>query len=144
MHIREANQADYPTIMHIWETAVQATHNFLAEADFELFKRLIPTEFLPQLKVFIIEEQNIAQAFFSVSDDNLEMLFVAPDAHGKGYGRIAVNYATQELGIRKVDVNEQNEQAVGFYLKVGYKQIGRSEKDGMGKDYPLIHMEMPA
>jgi len=144
MHIREANLADYPKIMEIWEGAVKATHDFLAAADFELFKKLIPTEFLPQLRVFILEDQEQAQAFFSVSEDNLEMLFVDPSARGKGYGKFAIAYVVEQLAVRKVDVNEQNEQAVGFYRKVGYKQIGRSEKDGMGKNYPLIHMEISA
>ncbi|MEJ5056360.1 GNAT family N-acetyltransferase [Sphingobacterium sp. MYb382] len=144
MHIREAYIADYPALMTIWEGAVLTTHDFLATEDFELFKRLIPTEFLPQLRVFIIEDnKNKAQAFFSVSDDNLEMLFVAPTCRGKGYGKTAVDYVIQELQVRKVDVNEQNEQALGFYLKAGYKQVGRSEKDGMGKNYPLIHLEIP-
>jgi len=142
MHIRKANKADYPVLMTIWEGAVLATHEFLATEDFELFKRLIPTDFFPQLRVFIIEDKHGAQAFFSVSDDNLEMLFVAPASRGKGYGKIAIDYVTQELQIKKVDVNEQNEQALGFYLKAGYKQVGRSEKDGMGKNYPLIHLEI--
>lgn len=44
--------------------------------------------------------------------------------------------------ITKVDVNEQNPQAIGFYEKMGFKPIGRSEKDGSGKPYPIIHMSL--
>lgn len=90
-----------------------------------------------------MEEANAAKAFLSVSEDNLEMLFVSPTESGKGFGKAAVQFVVHTLGVTKVDVNEQNEQAVGFYLKQGYKQIARSEKDGMGKPYPLLHLLYP-
>ena len=139
--IRKAERTDYGTIMQIWKSAVKATHDFLSEEDFLLFERIIPVDFLPQLRVFVIEDtQKEIKAFFGVSDDYLEMLFVDAASHGKGYGKQAVHFIVNQLGIRKVDVNEQNQQAAGFYLKMGYKITGRSEKDGMGKNYPLLHM----
>lgn len=142
MIIRPATAIDYPVIMEIWESAVSATHHFLEPADFNLFKTLIPESFLPQLDVFIIEElDGNMPAFFSVSEDNLEMLFVHDSARGKGIGKRAIAYVLEHLKVFKVDVNEQNQQAVGFYLKMGYQQVGRSEQDGMGKDYPLLHLQ---
>lgn len=142
MIIRPATAIDYPAIMAIWESSVSATHHFLDPADFNLFKTLIPESFLPQLKVFIVEAADgNMPAFFSVSDDNLEMLFVRDSARGKGLGKKAIAYVLEQLQIYKVDVNEQNQQAVDFYLKMGYRQVGRSERDGMGKDYPLLHLQ---
>lgn len=38
------------------------------------------------------------------------------------------------------NVNEQNEQAVGFYKKVGFKVTERSEVDDLGKPYPLLNL----
>lgn len=141
MKIRKADTKDYPRIMEIWESSVKATHHFLLQTDFELFKNLIPTEFLPQLNVFVMEENGIIPAFFSVSDDNLEMLFVHAESRGKGLGKLALDYIINTLQIYKVDVNEQNAHAVAFYLSQGYQQKGYSETDGMGKPYPLLHLE---
>lgn len=144
MNIRRANTTDYSAIMHIWESAVLATHYFLDPADFELFKVLIPENFLPQLRVFVVEdESDNMRAFFSVSEDNLEMLFVHDSVRGKGIGKMIIAYVLEHLKIYKVDVNEQNEQAADFYLKMGYVLSGRSERDGMGKAYPLLHLEYP-
>lgn len=144
MNIRPASTADYPAIMHIWESAVSATHHFLDPADFELFKVLIPESFLPQLQVFVIEdEEHNMPAFFSVSEDNLEMLFVHDSVRGKGIGKRIIAYVLEQLKVYKVDVNEQNQQATDFYLKMGYVQTGRSERDGMGKAYPLLHLQYP-
>ena len=141
MSIRSATTQDYPEIMEIWSSSVRATHDFLKQGDFERFQLLIPEAFLPVLRVFMLEDEGKAQAFFSVSDDNLEMLFVKADARGKGYGKVALDYIIRTLKVYKVDVNEQNEQAVGFYMRCGYYRTGRSEKDGMGKPYPLLHLK---
>ena len=141
MKIRKADTKDYPRIMEIWESSVKATHDFLKQEDFELFKKLIPTEFLPQLNVFVMEDDGIIPVFFSVSDDNLEMLFVDAESRGNGFGKFALDYIINTLQVYKVAVNDQNTQAVNFYLKQGYQQKGYSETDGMGKPYPLLHLE---
>ncbi|MGE8428953.1 MAG: acetyltransferase [Sphingobacterium sp.] len=140
MEIRAASEADYAAIVHIWENSVRATHDFLKEEDLQLYKRLIPTEYLPQLKVYVIDDHGQPTAFFAVSDDNLEMLFVDSAYRGKGVGTVALQHVLDKLQVYKVDVNEQNQQAVDFYLKKGYQLIGRSAVDGMGKPYPILHL----
>ncbi len=42
----------------------------------------------------------------------------------------------------KVDVNEQNPQAVGFYEHMGFRLVSKSELDGEGKPYPILHMQL--
>ena len=70
------------------------------------------------------------------------MLFIHPAARGQGAGRRLLTYAVDSLGATTLDVNEQNEQAVGFYLRMGFEVVGRSECDGMGKPYPLLHLRL--
>lgn len=140
--IRLAQPKDYPRIMKIWESSVKATHDFLKEEDFNYFKEVIPKNYLPHLDVYLIVENDEAKGFASVAEGNLEMLFIHNDARGKGYGKKLYQFMKDKTGLTKVDVNEQNSQAIGFYEKLGFRPIGRSEKDGSGKDYPLIHMSL--
>ena len=70
------------------------------------------------------------------------MLFVSSDARGQGYGKLLLEHAIENSDVTKVDVNEQNQQAIGFYEKFGFRVVGRSEKDSMWKDYPLLHMRL--
>lgn len=140
--IRLAQPKDYPRIMEIWESSVKATHDFLKEEDFNYFKKVIPKDYLPHLEVFLIVENDEAKGFASVAEGNLEMLFIHNDSRGKGYGKKLYQFMKDKTGLTKVDVNEQNSQAIGFYEKLGFRPIGRSEKDGSGKDYPLIHMSL--
>ncbi|MGG5210020.1 GNAT family N-acetyltransferase [Chryseobacterium sp. MIQD13] len=140
--IRLATAKDYSKVMEIWESSVKATHDFLSDKDFDYFKEAIPRDYLPNLEVYLISEDGKAAGFASVAEGNLEMLFIHNDLRGKGYGKLLYEFMKQTTGLTKVDVNEQNPQAIGFYEKLGFKKIGRSEKDGSGKDYPLIHMSL--
>lgn len=88
-------------------------------------------------------EEEIA-GFCGVHDGNIEMLFIAPEARGSGVGRLLVAHAIQRQGARRVDVDEQNAQALGFYQHLGFEVTGRSPLDGQGKPYPLLHMALAA
>ena len=77
-----------------------------------------------------------------VAEDNLEMLFVENKHRGTGVGKKLVSYAIENFHVNKVDVNEQNSQAVGFYKHLGFKMYRKSELDAEGKEYPILHMKL--
>lgn len=81
-------------------------------------------------------------AFAGIDGDMLEMLFVAPQARGKGVGRQLVEYLVRERGIRRVEVNEQNAQAAGFYARLGFRVTGRDATDPSGRPYPILHLSL--
>lgn len=83
-------------------------------------------------------------AFAGVAGEMLEMLFVAPGARGKGAGRQLVNHVTRHCGVRRVDVNEQNPLAAGFYERMGFRTTGRDAADPSGRPYPILHMTLGA
>ena len=70
------------------------------------------------------------------------MLFTHPSEQAKGYGKELIEYAIHQKGIRKVDVNEQNEKALRFYLNRGFETIGRDAFDAQGKPYPILHLRL--
>ena len=70
------------------------------------------------------------------------MLFVHPDYHGQQIGKQLLLYAIHELKLALVDVNEQNEKALLFYRRFGFQVVNRSAKDGLGKPYPLLHLQL--
>ena len=70
----------------------------------------------------------------------LEMLFVAGSERGQGFGSKLLRYAVSGLGVTEVDVNEQNLQAYCFYQKQGFKKYSRSELDGQGNSFPVLHL----
>ncbi|MDH6314227.1 putative acetyltransferase [Parabacteroides sp. PFB2-10] len=137
--IQRGEKADYTQLMAVWESAVMATHHFLTQEDFDFFKQMIPSYF-PHVDLYVIRIEKCIVAFMGVSGDNLEMLFVSAESRGKGLGKSLLLYALENLKVNKVDVNEQNTQAAGFYERFGFKVVGRSEKDSTGKNYPILHL----
>lgn len=136
-------RSEYPEALEVWEASVRATHHFLKEEDILYFKPLILNTYLDSVELRCIRnDQNEIVGFLGVAEQNLEMLFIHPDYRGQRIGRALLDYAIMQLHINKVDVNEQNEQAVGFYQHCGFHIVGRSETDPTGKPYPLLHMQL--
>ena len=135
--------ADLPRVVDVWEASVRATHDFLTEADIQFFKPLVRKELphVAQLACMRDSEGQVA-GFIGVEHTKVEMLFVHPGWRGQGIGRQLMTYAVTTLGASLVDVNEQNTQAVGFYMRMGFEVIGRSAQDSTGKPFPLLHLRV--
>ncbi|WP_160137882.1 GNAT family N-acetyltransferase [Chryseobacterium sp. c4a] len=137
--IREISKTDYPQLMKIWESSVRNTHDFLKEEDFNYYKKEIPGYF-EHVTLLGFEEDGILIGFMGIAEGNLEMLFIHDDHRGKGIGKRLIQHGIHHLKVTKVDVNEQNKQAVGFYQYIGFHVLERSALDGQGKAYPILHM----
>lgn len=141
--VEAVDKADHLRLIEIWEASVRATHDFLAEADLQALKPLILSQYLDAVDLTCVKNQKgDILGFCGVHDHNIEMLFIAPQARGQGIGTLLVTHAINCQGATRVDVNEQNPQALGFYLHMGFTVTGRSPLDGQGKPYPLLHMAL--
>jgi putative acetyltransferase len=138
-----ACEGDYDEIVKVWEDSVRATHSFVAPEDIILFRSLV-RDGLPNMTVdFARDGEGRISGFVGVAGDKMEMLFAAPKFIGVGIGKSLFLHAVHEMGARKVDVNEDNEHAVSFYMRQGCKMTGRSPLDSTGKPYPVLHLECP-
>ena len=137
--IKKIKVTDHPRLMEIWESSVLNTHDFLKEEDFLYYKEQLPVYF-QHVTLFGFEQEGILVGFMGIAKGNLEMLFIDNNYRGIGIGKKLITYAIDNLQVTKVDVNEQNTQAVGFYKYMGFNIVGRSELDGEGKEYPILHM----
>ena len=88
-----------------------------------------------------IDAQGRTAGFMGMTDNKVDSLFIDPALRGGGIGRQMIAHAASLFPSLLVDVNEQNAQAVGFYERMGFVRIGRSETDDQGRPYPLIHMQ---
>lgn len=127
----------------IWKKSVASTHRFLTKEDKEKLYPLV----LDAVKnvPFLLTAQNEKGefiGFMGIENDKLEMLFIHPDAQKQGLGKCFVEHAKNAYKIRFVDVNEENPDAFAFYQKMGFRQFARSEYDGLGNHFPLLHLKL--
>lgn len=135
--------SDFTELTSVWEASVRATHDFLKEEDILFYKPLILNEYLKAVDLYCVKDDNGAIAgFMGLGEGSIEMLFIHPSFRGSGIGKALLQFAIDTLKVTKVDVNEQNDQAVGFYLKMGFAIKSRSALDSTGKPYPILHLEL--
>lgn len=133
---------EYPALVDIWRSAVLATHDFLAEEDFLRIERNLSSAYFPAVHLIIAQQNSRPVGFAGVADNNLEMLFVSDEFRGQGIGSLLLKHAIDQLEVEKVDVNEQNPGAVGFYLSHGFTQVSRDDLDADGRPYPILHLAL--
>lgn len=140
-----ATESDRPRLMQVWEASVRATHHFLSEQDLVVIIPAAREELAHITPIHCLRDPaGSVYSFMAVENARIEMLFVDPTRRGGGAGRRLVEYAITTLGARQVDVNEQNELAVGFYQRLGFRTLDRSALDPQGLPLPILHMELSA
>lgn len=135
---------EYPKLAAIWRSAVDATHDFLAQSDRDEIEARLQPDYFPAVVLSVAEHDGRSVGFSGVLDGTLEMLFVDATHRGSGIGTALLTHAITEQGVTHVDVNEQNVSAASFYAHRGFQVVGRSEIDEAGRPYPLLHLRLGA
>lgn len=140
--IRLSRPDERERLYRIWFDAVEATHGFLAEDDFEFYAALVRDELLPLGRFWVAADaEDRSVGFLHLDGATIEALFVDPAHHGEGIGRALVSHARTLSPHLELEANEQS-GAAGFYRRLGFRETGRSPVDGTGRPYPLIRMRL--
>jgi putative acetyltransferase len=140
IRIRQSTPADGARAVEIWRDAVDATHDFLTAEDRAAIEAEVQS-FLPAAPLSLaVDAYDRPVGFMLLDGSSMEALFIDPAYRGTGVGRALVAHALEQHPTLTTEVNEQNGQAVGFYERLGFVPTGRSERDGQGRAYPLIHL----
>lgn len=147
-HLRRARAEDCERLLQLWERSIRATHQFLAETDIVALRPLVAQALASDTVEWwvLVSPGEVLIGFLGFANATIEALFIDPEHQGRGGGRLLVAQA-QTLamgGALAVDVNEQNENALGFYRALGFSVVGRSPTDGGGRPFPILHMQRAA
>ncbi|WP_265669272.1 acetyltransferase [Klebsiella grimontii] len=138
--IRRSRHDEGEKLVAIWRRSVDATHDFLSK-EYRVELETLVSSFLPEAPLWVaVTEKDEPVAFMLLTGEHMDALFVDPTVRGCGVGKLLIEHALTLAPKLTTNVNEQNEQAVGFYQKMGFKVTGRSETDDLGKPYPLLNL----
>lgn len=137
--VRQGTAADAPRALEIWRAAVDATHTFLTPEDRAAIDAIVAS-FLPEVPLWMVDDGDRPVGFLFLDGRMIEALFVDPAVHGRGFGSALIAHAVSLAPDALVDANEQASNALPFYEAKGFVRIGRSELDGDGRPYPIIHL----
>jgi len=142
----ERTEALINTLLLLWEKSVRKSHLFLTDAKIIDLIPFVKAELYDIPHLILAENENENEneneimGFMGIAGDKIEMLFLAPEHFGKGIGKELVNLALNKYHIAKVDVNEQNPDAIEFYKHLGFEVFDRIERDAQGEPFPLLQM----
>lgn len=128
-------------LLQLWQRSVRATHHFLTTQDIE---RLAPfcREGMQQVHLYVANVDGVPVAFMGLSGDKIEMLFVSPDCFRMGLDKKLIALAINEHHVSRVDVNEQNPNALAFYQEMGFHVFERTPTDEQGNPFPILKMRL--
>ena len=140
INIRRSRHDEGNKLIAIWYRSVDATHDFLSK-EYRIKLEELVRSFLPEAPLWVAaNEQDEPVAFMLLTGEHMDALFVDPDIRGCGVGKLLIEHALSLAPALTTNVNEQNEQAVGFYKKMGFRVTGRAEVDDLERPYPLLHL----
>lgn len=142
MEITDRDPLLIEQLLKVWESSVRASHFFLSENEIESIKKyaLQALNEIPHLLV-VEKEEKLSVGFMGISEQYLEMLFIAQEEIGKGFGKELLQYGIESYSVNRLAVNEQNPLAKGFYEHMGFTVYKRTELDEQGNPYPLLYMK---
>lgn len=142
MTIVKCGKQDFDSLAAIWERSVRATHLFLTEEDIAEIRRALIPDYFPNVNLYALTDTDGKPlGFIGLAADMIEMLFIDAAYRGRGYGSRLIDFA-KERGATRVDVNEQNPDALRFYLGHGFHIAGRDATDDSGRPFPILHLSL--
>ena len=128
-------------MFEVWYTSVLATHDFVSESDFAEICVQVRNDYLPSREFTVaVDADDWVIGFLAVEGSEVDSLYIAPAYRGQGLGRRFIAEAATRAEHLEVEVNAQNEQAVGFYKAMGFGVISSTKLDAHGRPYPLLRM----
>ena len=138
--IRTAREADFDTLTDLWERSARSTHAFMDDDAFAHQRPRIRDLLLPSMDVWVAEDHGELLGFVGARDAVVELLYVAPEAQGRGLGRALLSYVDGGAGPRSVEVFADNTVGVAFYRSQGFVEQLRYTVSVAGGSFDVMRL----
>lgn len=91
--IRDYRAADIDQILAIWLSASTKAHGFIESAFWQSKISEMRDVYIPASETIVYEAEGEVVGFYSLYENNLAAIFVAPSSQGKGLGSVLLNDA---------------------------------------------------
>lgn len=137
--IRPAVEKDSGAILQLWLDTSITAHSFINQQYWRNCLDLVEKQILPHAETYIYTDKRKIKGFISVLEGNyIGALFVKNEFQGQGIGKKLLEYARRHRPNLTLKVYAQNNQALGFYQKRGFKIISAGMDEATGEKELLM------
>lgn len=132
--IRAFQEEDTEAVIRIWLDASVQSHSFIDRTYWEEKVDAMRTLYLPLSEIIVDEDTATGKiiAFMAFVEEYLAALFVTPAHQGNGVGARLLSLAKKMRGTLELSVYRENERAVAFYRKNGFRVVGERVEEMTG------------
>lgn len=125
--IRQLQNKDIDKIMEIWLESTIDAHKFISKEYWNENYNIVKDMYIPMSKTFVYEDNDDIRGFISViNNDFIGALFVEKNYQSQGIGKSLIDYAKNLYDNLSLAVYKENEKALEFYKKMGFKIISEN------------------
>ena len=121
--IRPYRDTDLSQLLEVWYSASLVGHPFLDRTFFEQERQRIREVYLPEAETWIFEQDDVVVGFIALIGNEVGGLFVDPNYHSQGIGRVLMDHARSMRPILELNVFEDNRVGRAFYERYGFQQV---------------------
>lgn len=131
--IRKLKNEEIDKVMEIWKLSTIKAHNFIEKEYWENNYDLVKDVYIPKSETFVYDDGQEIRGFISIIHDQfIGALFINIDCQGLGLGSKLIDYVSSKYGKLGLAVYKDNEGAVKFYKKKGFKIIAEQQNEDSG------------
>ena len=125
--LRQLQNKDIDKIMGIWLESTIYAHKFISKEYWNENYNIVKDVYIPMSKTFIYEDNDDIRGFISIiNNDFIGALFVEKNYQSQGIGKSLIDYAKNLYDNLSLAVYKENEKALEFYKKMGFKIISEN------------------
>ena len=144
VEIRTAGEADFDALTDLWERSARSSHAFMDDEVFARQRPRVRDLLLPSMDVWVAESGGEPLGFVGAREDVVELLYVAPEAQGRGLGPALLAHVDGGAGAHSVEVYADNAVGVAFYTRQGFAEQLRYSVTVAGGTFEVMRLTRPA
>nr|WP_143152465.1 N-acetyltransferase [Clostridium cavendishii] len=133
--VRKLKKEEIDKVMEIWKLSTIKAHDFIDKKYWENNYNVVKNVYIPMADTFVYDDGKDIRGFISIiNNEFIGAVFIDIDYQGLGIGSTLIDYVSDKYKKIELAVYKENERAVKFYKKKGFKVIREEQNEDSGFD----------
>jgi putative acetyltransferase len=131
--VRKLKKEELDKVMEIWKLSTIKAHKFIDKKYWENNYDVVKNVYIPAADTFVYDDGQEIIGFISIiNNEFIGALFIDIDYQGLGIGSKLIDYVINKYKKLELAVYKENQDAVEFYKKKGFKVIKEQQNEDSG------------